>query len=419
MNLISKFFGYSSPKKGGVLSKEWSYQADSIITTVAAVSQDGSLIVIGTQNGKIIGLDYKGKVVWKSEIDKDISQDKLLFLDTEKVKQISADPIIGDIDKDGKEEVVVASDSGMMLVLDHKGNKKWSFSTEDAIRSKPLIADINDDKKFEIIVGSSDTNLYVVNYMGNLIWKYNAKSSIESTPCFIDKDEGQIIFGTQDGTIYSLNKKGKKIWQFNTESPVTSQPTVHFIDDNNFEIFIGSHDKCLYSLDMNGQLKWKYQTDGRIYSKAIVADTQNNNKPKILIGSCDDKLHVLTINGNKLWDYETDFWVVAPPLVYDLNEDKKNEILIGSYDHHVYVLDSESEYNLDYVPGISAITQQSGHYFDSLTKLSGKYHAKLLDKFKTESMVTGIIPHGKNNNGIIVSTKSKKLDKFKYNYNTR
>lgn len=414
MALLSKLLKKIEVKKEGKLVKEWDFLADDVITTNPVVSKDNSMIIFGTKNGKIYSLDNNGKIKWVYAIKKELGKEELFFLEEEKFKQISAEPVIEDLDNDGKDEIIVGSEVGVLFVLNFDGKLLWSFSAEDAIKAPALVADINNDKKHEVIFGSSDSFVYALNNKGKLLWKFKAKSGIESAPAIIKEKQNQIVFGSNDGTIYSIDPKGKLLWEFKTEDKITAQPAIGKLYNENTHIIVGSFDKNLYALDNKGNLVWKYTTEGKIFSKAIILDISNDKRPKILVGSCDDKLHVISDRGNKIWEYETNFWVVVSPLVLDVDNNNKLEIVIGSYDGFVYVLDAEGNFILDYMPGISSITQQSGHYFDVVTKEPGKFYGKLLYKYKADATITGLALIKDTGNSILITTNTKKLDKLIY-----
>ena len=83
--------------------------------------------------------------------------------------------------------------------------------------------------------------------------------------------------------------------------------------------------------------------------------------------------------------------------------------MIGSYDHNIYVLDSEGSYVLDYVPGVSGIVSQTGHYGDAVTKEPGKTQGKKIWQYQTEGIVVGCA-YVKDQNSIIVNTDSGKIN---------
>src|SRR3989338_3572032 len=160
MQLLSRFFKKAKKEWTVKVVKEWEFLADDDITTAPAVSKDSSFIAFGTKSGKIYALDSMGKKRWVYEAKKSLSKEQLFFLDQEKFKQISANPAIADIDDDRKDEVIVGSESGSLLVLNPNGKLLWSYPAGDAIRASALIADINNDKKMEIIFGCNDSFIY-------------------------------------------------------------------------------------------------------------------------------------------------------------------------------------------------------------------------------------------------------------------
>lgn len=414
MHLLTKLLKKIEGKKEGQIVKEWDFLAEDIITTAPAVSKDSSLIVFGAKNGKIYALGANGKKKWEYAISRELSKEKLFFLEEEKFRQVSAEPVIADLNNDGKDEILIGSEVGSLFALGSNGKLLWNFSAEDAIKASALAADINNDNKLEVIFGSSDSFVYALSSKGALLWKFKAGSGVESTPAIVAANKIQVIFGSNDGTVYSIDEKGKLLWEFKAEGKIIAQPAIGKLNNGNLYAIVGSLDSNLYALDIKGKLIWKYPAGGKIFSKAVILDAGNDKSPKILFGSCDDKLHVISAKGNKIWDYETNFWVVASPLVFDIDNDNKPEIIIGSYDGFVYIFDAESNYALDYIPGISSITQQSGHYSDVITKEPGNFYGKLLWKCNAEAMVTGLALIRNADNGILIATNTKKLDKLIY-----
>ena len=399
------------------LEKKWDFTADAPITTSftsGMLQPKKEVIVFATKNGKVYVLDEKAKIEWVYDTMEKFTSTELFFLDKEMAKSIYSTPILVDLNKDNQKEIVFGSETGKLYVLSSSGQLLWDYRTGGPIRSMVIAEDINNDNNQEIIFGSGDKNLYTLNSKGKLIWKFQAESGIEGTAAILkNKNDIQIIFGSNDGTIYSLNKKGKLLWRFKTNGKITAQPVIGKIyNDQDDYIIIGSFDKSMYVLTEKGKLEWKYETEGNIFSKACLADINNDKKLEILFGSCDDKIYSLSSKGDKIWSYETDFWVVTTPLVVDINNDGKLEVIVGSYDHSLYVLDAEGTFLLDYMPGISSITQQSGNYNELITSEPGSYYAKKLWQCKTEGMVvasTCLVNEEKN---IIIGLNNGKINLF-------
>ena len=414
MGVISDTLKKLSGKKLGKIEKKWVFDISSSISSspiAAEITKGQTGIAFGTHDGKMYMLGENAKIKWLYSIHEKIDEIQQMFLDEETAKSIYTSPTLADINKDGKKEVLFGSDIGNFYTLNSSGKLLWKFKTEGEIRSSALV------QNNMIIFGSNDKNLYALNAKGKVLWKFKADSGIESSPAILKGKKTQIIFGSNDGKIYSLDTKGKLLWQFKTKGKITAKPAIGdiYADKKNY-IIIGSADNNLYVLDENGKLEWLYETEGRICSKACLADINNDKKLEIIFGSCDDNIYCLSCKGSKIWSYETDFWIVASPFVIDIDNDGKLEVVACSYDNSVYILDSEGTFLLDYMPGISGITQQPGHYNDLITSEPGGYVGKKLWEYKTEGMIIGstFITNNKKQKEIIIGIKNGKLNNLTY-----
>lgn len=395
-------------KKEGKLEKGWEFPVEEAILappTADNLNKNEKAIIFGTKEGNVYAIDENAKIKWVYKAGGKIDKVKKLFLD-ETAISIICSPVIADINNDEKNEVIVGSERGILHVLNNNGKMLWQYKSQDAIRSV-LAADINNDKKLEIMFGSRDGYFYALSGK-KLLWKFKADSGIEAGSAILkSKNKLQIIFGSNNGEIYSLNNKGKLIWKFKTDGKITAEPVIGNIYGGGEDyIIIGSHDNNLYVLDDKGKLKWKYETEGSIYSKASLIDVNKDKRQEIIFGSCDDNIYLLSCNGNKIWSYETDFWVVASPIAIDLNDDNHLEIIAGSYDQSLYILDAEGSFQLNYMPGISGITQQTGSYSDIYSAEPAYIHGKPIWQCKTKGMIISVACLKNKEKNIIIGTEN-------------
>lgn len=398
-------------KRSGRMVKSWNYDAEAELLVppiVDDITGDGQHeIIIGTTKGDIIVLNAQAQELWHYNIHEQMDEVEEMFIDQEVINSINSSPAVADLYGSGKKNIVFGTESGILYCLDAHGKLVWKFKTGGGIRGSPLITDVNNDGHLEIVFGGTDTNLYILDKNGKLLEKFEQKASIESTPGYFN---GLIVFGTDSGEIVALTAKGESKWTYKTDAKITAAPTFARLTNDSVDyVLIGSTDNKLYCLDIDGELVWTYATGGAIYSQAAVADLNGDHKLEIIIGSCDNNIHAISHDGEKFWSYETDFWVIGTPLITDIDGDGKLEVIAGSYDHYLYILDSEGAYLLDYVPGLSGVVQQAGHYSDIMTQEPGQHVGKKIWQYKTEGVIIGCTRFG-NQKGIIVTTKNGVVD---------
>ncbi|MHA1125339.1 MAG: hypothetical protein ACTSO7_06380 [Candidatus Heimdallarchaeota archaeon] len=86
-----------------------------------------------------------------------------------------SNPLIADLDSDGKAEIVIGDNEGYIYCFNHKGRTKWLYDTEDIkIESTATVAYIDQDGKFEVIFGAGlfFPHIYCFEDSGYLKWKY-------------------------------------------------------------------------------------------------------------------------------------------------------------------------------------------------------------------------------------------------------
>ena len=77
-------------------------------------------------------------------------------------------PSIGDVDGDGRLEILVCSRSKRLVCLSDEGKEKWSFATDAGSLTTPALGDIDQDGEVEIVFGSKDKHLYCLSAGGAL-----------------------------------------------------------------------------------------------------------------------------------------------------------------------------------------------------------------------------------------------------------
>jgi Cys-rich repeat protein len=305
-------------------------------SSLGDIDNDGKLeVVVGSSDKKVYALNGEdGSVLWSYTTG----------------EGVGSSPSLGDIDNDGKLEVVVGSYDYKIYALNGEdGSLLWSYTTGYPVRSSPSLGDIDNDGKLEVVVGSWDKKIYALNgENGSLLWSYTTGNEIHSSPSLGDIDNDgklEVVVGSADYKVYALNgEDGSLLWSYTTGYGVLSSPSLGDIDnDGKLEVVVGSADYKVYALNgENGSLLWSYTTGYPVYSSPAFGDIDNDGKLEVVVGSEDYKIYALNgENGSLLWSYTTGYPVYSSPAFGDIDNDGKLEVVVGSSDKKVYALNGE------------------------------------------------------------------------------
>jgi len=185
-------------------------------------------------------------------------------------------PALGDLDRDGRLEIVVGDDQGLLHVLDLDGQELAGFPTQaqSLIEASPSLADLDEDGYLDIIVGSWDGHMYVWNHHGKLLpgWPQEANDQFISSAAIADidgDDHLDVIAGSKDHRLYAWTASGRPLPGFPRDlgAQVFSSPWVGDLDDNGqADIVVGANNGIHLLRDVGplGRVAWpKFHRDDR------------------------------------------------------------------------------------------------------------------------------------------------------------
>lgn len=157
-------------------------------------------------------------------------------------------PALADADGDGIDDVIIGADSssgapvdhqgGFMRALNHNRTVIWEFALNDIVRSSPSIGDIDGDGKLEVVFGAGDfwggtdsTKVFALNLENGTPvagWPKQTDGVTNASPTLADLDgdgELDVAIGTF-GSSHLLNKDGGSVYAWRGDgTPISGYPT--------------------------------------------------------------------------------------------------------------------------------------------------------------------------------------------------
>jgi len=175
---------------------------------------------------------------------------------------------VGDIDGDGRPDIVFVSDGGTKLyALRHDGSDMpgfpvpvWNHKPGEGA-SFPALAQMDDKKGLEIVLGGRGGKLFVIDGRGRSLPGFPASLPQQATGAVIGDLDGdgdpQIICACTDGGIYAFHHDGKPVLGFplRAGAAVNGVPVLADVDgDGDIDLAAGSADGYVYIWDLGAPL---------------------------------------------------------------------------------------------------------------------------------------------------------------------
>ena len=155
--LVLVFFNVALGKDKPIKSITTGY---TIVKVKTAVFNKKSNIIASTYDGRLLAINYDGKILWENELSGFMNHD--IWID--------------DINGDGNEEVIAANADGSVYCVNYKGELLWSFKQNDAPMISACVIHSKDKGEPYIACGGNDLNIYYVSNQGELLKTISSSS---------------------------------------------------------------------------------------------------------------------------------------------------------------------------------------------------------------------------------------------------
>lgn len=290
-------------QKNGTQLTGWPQTTGGRVKSSAAVADldnDGfNEIIVYAGDTKLYVWDYSGELKegWPQSTSGKADQGGHIVL--------AASPGTGDLDRDGFQEIAVATNDGKVYLFHHDGTKVagWPQEVSHAIYSSTLLADINGDSTLEVIAAALNGEVHIWQSDGEVLpgWPQRMFMGTYSSPAVgnLDNDDRlEIVVGSDDGRVYAWHADGSKMerWPVLTQSAVKSSPALADINsDGKLDVVIGSNDGKVYAFNADATYlpDWpKNSPQSWVFSSPAIADLDGDADLEVLVGSHDRGVHI-------------------------------------------------------------------------------------------------------------------------------
>ncbi|HEY3801517.1 MAG TPA: FG-GAP-like repeat-containing protein [Kofleriaceae bacterium] len=393
-----------------IASGGWPADAHASIVATAAIGAlagDGKKdIVVADMQGGVYAWDTSGNAVPGFPVQLDAAAGKMSTPNNYVAVGAFASPVLSDLDGDRTLEIIVAGLDGQLYAWHHDGSPVAGFPVplsngdqRSRIIGTPAVGDIDGDGKPEIVVGTTENyqlvgDLYAIAHDGTTVagWPVQIPTidvlpdiglGLPSSPAMADVDgDGKMEvampgIATQpniyagDGTIVSgfddSNYGSNSIATDNPSAPVIANGAFGTLDNSTLHYVLpGVGYGYLSALSGPGGMKANFQhlvsawkvtkdppssgvypyadgfpvraDDHQFFMNPAIADVDGDGLPEVIAGSGGYYLRAWNIHGVQPvgWPKQTGQWIIASPAVGDLDGDGKLEVAVSTREGYLY-----------------------------------------------------------------------------------
>lgn len=209
--------------------------------------------------------------------------------------------------------------------------KEWERRLTDCysnpgMDSKPVLADLDRDGRFEIVAATEESGVYALRSDGRVLWK-NCIAGGNAEPGIGDLNQDNypdVVFGSDGGTVTAMEgRTGSVLWSFHVPSrfnvgagsmpvgPAVAQldgvggpdVVVGVRDSHDADVMTNNH-ALLLALDHAGRLLWGKQDplgNPLTYTHPIVVDADKDGAAEVYWGDWNTVGHKPPFDESKAW----------------------------------------------------------------------------------------------------------------------
>ncbi|MBK1879596.1 PQQ-binding-like beta-propeller repeat protein [Pelagicoccus mobilis] len=292
--------------------QRWRFQTTDWIESSPTLSNDDSVLYIGTWDDRILALNTSnGTLVWE------FAMPSLVY----------ASPAVAE---DGT--IYVGGSDGFFYAINPDGSLKWDFEVGGELDSSPAV-----DSAGNVYVGSVAGAVTAIDSNGQELWTWEVPAEIgagsrddgiSSSPMITST--GLVFVGCQNYFVYALDATdGSLEWKHETGGIIEGS----FVEGMGRSCLISGRDGYLYSFSWDGDLNWRTFIGANYYSTPCV-DGMGRIYAGALNSGSEGVLKVLSSNGALIGETEFSGFIDSSPVLAP-----DGTLLVGNNNGTLYALE--------------------------------------------------------------------------------
>ena len=351
----------------------WGYPTGSLGIRDVMVSTDGSLVAVGTADGRIFGMGKSGSPLWVSDpglggiLGADMPDDGRYIVAASVDGFYVLDGATGDlmwnkagilpsavdVTSGGEYFAVIHTDNTVSL-LTEAGDSVWNATFSGSYADG---VSVSDDGRYVVVAGTTDNTVWYFDESGDYLWIYYSYDTVWRVHTSGDGDF--VTFGSKDRRVYFFSKTGM-LWNFETVNqvnPVTISKDEGYVAAGTGDYTLnGTGAYYIYLFDRTGDYLWRYQTDGTIWDVAISPDNRY-----VVAASQDNNIYFLDIEGALIGRSN----IGSPVLSVSISSD--GNYVAAASDSEVFLFNAppvQAQLNLEVVGSGTSNPTPGSHMYD-------------------------------------------------------